>query len=288
MVAMAAGVQPIITGKLIPIGKLMTIDKFTLPKKSLGQHWLHDSGVLEAMCIAADVNKNDVVLEIGPGTGTLTTVLAKRVKQVIAIELDKRLAQELENSVQDNVRIIQQDILKFDLTSLPKGYKVVANIPYYLTSNLIRVLSESLNPPALVALLVQKEVAERVAAKPGSMSILSVATQFYYEILLGQVVPAELFTPPPKVDSQILVLKWRPEPLFPGIDTKQFFKLVKAGFAQRRKTLTNSISGGLRISTSQATELLKNAGISPSARAQTLALEQWYELYEKSTPLLRN
>ena len=254
-------------------------------KKSLGQHWLDDLSVLENIAESVEVSPEDVILEIGPGPGTLTKILSERARQVIAVELDERLVAKLRTLGLPNVQIIQQDILQFDLTGLPAGYKVVANIPYYLTSNLLRTLCESRNPFSHAAILVQKEVAERVAAKPGAMSLLSVSVQFYCEVSLGQVVLAELFTPPPKVDSQVLILRHRSRPLF-EVDTKQFFWLVKAGFAQRRKTLANSVSGGLHIERGQAAELLENAGISPSARAQTLSLEQWHKLYQVFTPLL--
>jgi 16S rRNA (adenine1518-N6/adenine1519-N6)-dimethyltransferase len=159
------------------------------------------------------------------------------------------------------------------------GYKVVANIPYYLTSNLVRVLSESSNPPACAVLLVQKEVAERLAAKAGQMSILSVTAQYYWEVSLGRLVPAELFTPPPKVDSQIVIMLARPTPLFPDVDAKQFFRLVKAGFGERRKTLRNSLSGGLGIDKFQCEQLLQSAEIDSNLRAQNLTLEQWRKLY---------
>ncbi|HET7320401.1 MAG TPA: 16S rRNA (adenine(1518)-N(6)/adenine(1519)-N(6))-dimethyltransferase RsmA [Candidatus Saccharimonadales bacterium] len=249
-------------------------------KKSLGQHWLTDSASLEAMCQAAGVEARDTVLEIGPGLGTLTDLLVKRAGQVVAVEFDAKLADELPGRVPaDNLQVLQQDILGLDFTQLPPGYKVVANIPYYLTSNLIRVLSETNNPPAVAVLLVQKEVAERVAAKPGAMSILGVTAQYYWDVRTGSEVPAELFTPPPKVDSQILILHRRPEPLFPDVDEKVFFRLVKAGFSQKRKTLQNSLSGGLHSSREQATSLLTAAGIEPTVRAQTLSLEQWYALY---------
>ncbi len=232
------------------------------------------------MCKAAEVDKHDAVLEIGPGLGTLTELLTKRAKTVVAVEFDQSLAAALPDRVRaKNLVTHQQDILTFDLTLLPKDYKVVANIPYYLTSNLIRVLSESINPPSIAALLVQKEVAERVAAKPGEMSLLSVSAQFYWEVSTGQVVPAELFTPPPKVDSQILVLKKRAEPMFPGADIQTFFRIVKAGFASRRKTLLNSLSAGLRISKLDANRLMTEAGIDPSLRPQTLSLAEWHSLY---------
>lgn len=251
------------------------------PKKSLGQHWLKDADALAAMCDAAEVQAGDTVLEIGPGLGTLTGLLTKRAKKVIAVEFDESLAQALPQNVgADNLQTVQQNILKFDLTTMPQGYKIVANIPYYLTSNLVRVISESANPPAVAALLVQKEVAERVAAAPGDMSLLSVSAQFYWDVSTGRVVEAELFTPPPKVDSQILVLKRRAEILFPGTDIQQFFMVVKAGFASRRKTLLNSISGGLRIGKGEVGELLKSAGIDPGLRPQSLSLPQWHMLYE--------
>lgn len=250
-------------------------------KKSLGQHWLRDTSTLVAMCEAAGVAAEDTVLEIGPGLGTLTEVLVKRASQVIAVEFDERLAAELAARVPaDNLRVISQDILRLDLTALPPDYKVVANIPYYLTSNLIRVLSETPNPPRTAVLLVQKEVAERVAAGPGAMSLLSVTAQFYWQVSLGQVVPAELFEPPPKVDSQILIMQRRSELLFADVEPRQFFRLVKAGFAQRRKTLLNSLGAGLHLSREEAEKLLQSAGISSNRRAQTLSLDEWHTLYQ--------
>ncbi|HSX36724.1 MAG TPA: 16S rRNA (adenine(1518)-N(6)/adenine(1519)-N(6))-dimethyltransferase RsmA [Patescibacteria group bacterium] len=258
------------------------MDKLPFAKKSLGQHWLTDQASLEAMCDAAGVTSKDTVLEIGPGTGTLTELLVQRAGQVVAVEFDTRLANELPGKVKtDNLQVVQQDILGFDFTALPAEYKVVANIPYYLTSNLIRVLSETPNPPIVVALLVQKEVAERVAAQPGQMSILSVTAQYYWEVEVGREVPAHLFTPAPKVDSQILILKRLAKPLFAGVETKQFFRLVKAGFSQKRKTLTNSLSGGLGISKAEASELLQKTGLDPASRAQTLSLDEWNSLYER-------
>lgn len=224
--------------------------------------------------------QGDSVLEIGPGLGTLTEVLLERGATVTAVEFDHDLAVELPKRVQhNNLQVIEQDILSFDFTKLPQGYKVAANIPYYLTSNLLRVMCESPNSFSSAALLIQKEVAERVCAKAGDMSLLSVSVQFYCEATLGILVPAELFTPPPKVDSQILLLSYRQEPLFPGIDTKQFFRLVKAGFSQRRKKLRSSLSAGLAIEKPAAEQLLVQAGIDPNLRAQNLSLEDWHNLY---------
>lgn len=250
------------------------------PKKSLGQHWLHDQASLEAMCEAADVTKADTILEIGPGLGTLTSLLVERAKQVVAVELDTILAANLPIRVRaPNLSVVSEDILTFDFTSLPPGYKVVANIPYYLTSNLLRTLSDTPNPPAQVALLVQKEVAERVAAAPGDMSLLSVAVQFYWQVELGREVPAELFTPPPKVDSQILILTRRDPPLFPDIDIKPFFRMVRAGFAQRRKTLLNTLSSGLQLDRKDVTTICESVDIDPRRRPQTLSLDEWHNLY---------
>lgn len=249
-------------------------------KKSLGQHWLHDIDVLEDIAGCADITEDDTVLEIGPGLGTLTRVLVKQAKQVVAVEFDEILAGRLPQEVPAaNLEVITQDILSLDFTKLPAGYKLVANIPYYLTSNLIRVISETPNPPSVAVLLVQKEVAERVAAAPGSTSILSITAQFFWEVSLGNIVPAELFTPPPKVDSQILILDRRPKSNLSDADIKKFFQLVKAGFSQRRKTLLNSLSGGLGISKDEVRQKCKAAGIDPSRRAQTLTMTEWNSLY---------
>jgi 16S rRNA (adenine1518-N6/adenine1519-N6)-dimethyltransferase len=250
-------------------------------KKSLGQHWLNDKVSLEAMCLAAEISKSDTVLEIGPGLGALTEFLVKRASRVVAVEFDTNLAKELPNRIKTpNLEVFEQDILKFDFTSLPADYKLAANIPYYLTSNLVRVLSESTNPPQVAALLIQKEVAERVTAAPGNLSILGVTAQFYWEVSLGRVVKAEAFSPPPKVDSQIVILHRRVAPMFTDVDAKLYFRIVKAGFSQKRKTLLNSLSAGLQLSRQQTLELLQKAGIPPAARAQTLSLEDWYKLCE--------
>ncbi len=254
-------------------------------KKSLGQHWLHDMASLQNICDAAELQPSETVLEIGPGPGTLTELLVKRADRVLAVELDEKLARELPRRVKaDNLETIPGDILQFDLTRLPDGYKVVANIPYYLTNNLIRRLSETPNPPAMAVLLVQKEVAERVVAGPGRMSVLSVTAQFYWAVSLGEEVTAKLFTPPPKVDSQILVLKRHQEPMFPGVDAKTFFRLVKAGFAQRRKTLLNTLSAGLHLSRERAELMCGEAGINPGLRAQALSMEDWHMLYRAYNP----
>lgn len=255
------------------------------PKKSLGQHWLNDEASLQAMLDAAEVQSADSVLEIGPGLGTLTTLLTGVAHDVTAVEFDEALARDLADRVRaENLRVIQKDILRFDLTTLPPDYKVVANIPYYLTSKLVRVLSESPNPPSVAALLVQREVAERLAAGPGQLSILGVTAQFYWKVDLGLVVPVKLFTPPPKVDSQIVVLRRRLEPLYPDVDTRVFFRLVKAGFGEKRKTLLNSLSGGLHLDKPAVREWLERASVDPGLRAQALELDDWYQMYSQMPP----
>ncbi|MGI9027803.1 MAG: 16S rRNA (adenine(1518)-N(6)/adenine(1519)-N(6))-dimethyltransferase RsmA [Candidatus Saccharimonadales bacterium] len=252
----------------------------TIPKKSLGQHWLEDEASLQAMCDTATITPDDVVLEIGPGLGTLTEKLMAQAGQVIAVEFDADLARQLPKRLKkaSNVTVVHQDILSFDLTRLPVNYKVIANIPYYLTSNLIRVLSESTNPPLSATLLIQKEVAERVAAGPGEMSLLSVTAQMYFEPSLSLVVPAALFTPPPKVNSQIVHLQRRSQPLYGDLDSKELFRLVKAGFSNRRKTLHNSLSAGLHITKDETRDLLQRAAINPQLRPQDLALSDWIQL----------
>jgi 16S rRNA (adenine1518-N6/adenine1519-N6)-dimethyltransferase len=257
------------------------------PKKSLGQHWLHDLYSLRAMADAAHIGPDDNVLEIGPGLGTLTAELADRAKHVTSVEFDTELAAGLAARVPSaNVTIVHSDILKFDLTKLPRDYKVAANLPYYITSKIVRMLLESNNPPLESALLVQKEVAERMAANPGDMSILAVAVQYYAEPTLGPEVPAELFTPPPKVDSQIIALKRREKALFDDVDTNDYFRMVRAGFGEKRKTLRNSLSGGLHLEKPQVEALLEAARVDAKARAEQLGLEDWYRLAKAAKNLL--
>lgn len=248
------------------------------PKKALGQHWLRDRPTLEHIADCADISSSDTVLEIGPGSGTLTSELLRRAKKVIAVEFDEELARKLPGQFPGkNLEVINQDILSFDLSSLPAGYKVVANVPYYITSKIVQLLMTAQNKPKITVLLVQKEVAQRLAARPGDMSILAISAQVYAETTLGDEVPAELFTPPPKVDSQVVVLKTHGKPHFEG-DEKTFFRAVKAGFSAKRKKLRSSLSGGLAISKQDAETLLERAGISPDARAEDLTIKQWNSL----------
>jgi 16S rRNA (adenine1518-N6/adenine1519-N6)-dimethyltransferase len=251
------------------------------PKKSLGQHWLHDRDVLAHIADCADINKDDTVLEIGPGLGTLTSELLRRSKKVIAVEFDEDLARKLPGQFPGkNLEVIQSDILSFDLSQLPTSYKVVANVPYYITSKIVQLLMTAENKPAVAVLLVQKEVAQRLAAQPGDMSILAVSAQMYAEVTLGDIVPAALFTPPPKVDSQVVVLKTRTESLVSKSDEKDFFRVVKAGFSAKRKKLRSSLSGGLGISKDEANALLQKANIDSELRAENLSIKDWTRLTE--------
>lgn len=250
-----------------------------MPKKELGQHWLHDRDILAAIADAADISPDDTVLEIGPGLGTLTSELLRRAHEVVAVEFDDDLARKLPAQFPGkNLRVERSDILSFDLSGLAPGYIVVANVPYYITSKIVQMLSETANPPRVAVLLVQKEVARRIAADPGDMSMLSISAQVFFEATTDIEVPARYFTPPPKVDSQVVVLTRRPEPLVPPAQQADFFRLVRAGFSERRKKLRSSLSGGLRIDKKAVDELLAKANIDPEARAQELSITQWQAL----------
>lgn len=257
----------------------MSSDSNSKPDKSLGQHWLIDGASLEAMCEAGEVEQGNEILEVGPGLGALTDLLLDRGANVTAVEYDKRLVEDLiKNYDPQNFKLVTGDILEFDLATMKPGYKVVANIPYYLTSKLLRKLLETDNQPSLIALLVQKEVAERIAAKPGKMSTLSISSQFYAQVTLKQLVPARFFEPAPKVDSQIIQLKPRGKPLY-TVDEPKFFRMVKSGFGERRKKLINSLSGGLNMTKESVREKVLGSGLGENSRAQELSLGQWYELY---------
>ena len=252
------------------------------PKKSLGQHWLKDPEILADIAEAAELTGDDVVLEIGPGLGTLTSRLLARANSVTAVEFDADLARKLPGQFPGkNLEVFNEDILQFDLNQLPKNYKVVANVPYYITSKIVEKLMTAENKPSIAVLLVQKEVAERIAAGAGNMSVLSVSVQIFAEAELDIEVPRQFFTPPPKVDSQVVVLRTCNSPLITSEDQRDFFRIVKAGFSAKRKKLRSSLSGGLGINKSVAEELLKNAGISPDARAEDLAIEDWRRLLKE-------
>lgn len=248
-------------------------------KKELGQNWLRDRGMLEAIADEADLSTGDTVLEIGPGLGTLTSELLRRAGEVVAVEFDSELATKLPAQFPGkNLTVINQDILSYDLDQLPTGYKVVANVPYYITSKIIEKLTTAPNSPSIIVVLVQKEVAERIAAHPGKMSILAVSAQIFAKTRLGVEIPRQFFTPVPKVDSQVVVLEMRDRPLVSVNDQKIFFRVIKAGFASKRKKLRSSISAGLAISKPDAEQLLRQAGIDPDLRAEDLSIDDWIRL----------
>ena len=249
------------------------------PNKSLGQHWLRDREVLSHIADCAELSKDDVVMEIGPGLGTLTSELLRRSNKVVAVEYDSELARKLPAQFPGtNLAVIQSDILKFNLSTLPDDYKVVANVPYYITSKIVQLLMTATNKPSTVVLLVQKEVAERLAAKFGNMSILAISAQLFAEVSLGEVVPASLFTPPPKVDSQVVIMKTRKTPFLTDVDEADFFRVVKAGFSSKRKKLRSSLAGGLKLPKDEIEIILAKAEISPDVRAEALDLEAWVRL----------
>lgn len=247
--------------------------------KSLGQHWLRDRTVLAQIAHYAQLSRDDTVLEVGPGLGTLTSELLRQAGSVTAVEFDEALATKLPGQFPGtHLTVVHQDILQFDLSSLPAGYKVVANVPYYITSKIVQRLLAAENKPSIAVLLVQKEVAERLAAEPGQMSLLALSAQLYAEVSLGEVVPAELFTPPPKVDSQTVVLRLRDQPLVLGDEQRALFRLARMAFAGKRKKLRTSLASGLRLDKQQVEQLLERADISPDSRPQDLSIDDWRRL----------
>ena len=258
-----------------------------MPRK-LGQHFLNSPQIIEKTMKSSDLNSDDVVLEIGPGEGVLTTALSKIVKKVITIEIDEKLLPNLKERFKnkENVEIIHDDILKINLPNLLKAnkitnYKLIANIPYYITSKILRVFLETKNPPKEMILMVQKEVAERIISGPGKMSKLSVSVQYYGEAEYLFTVGKENFNPPPKVDSAVIrvsqIVKHKANRKTKE-DDKKFFKIVRAGFCARRKTLINNISSSLHLDKKSVEEKLKTADISSTVRAQELSIEKWKEL----------
>jgi 16S rRNA (adenine1518-N6/adenine1519-N6)-dimethyltransferase len=256
-------------------------------RKGLGQHFLIDGEALQRITAAAELAPTDVIVEVGPGLGVLTRELAQKAGRVIAIELDNKLAALLKQTLAsfNNVTIINDDVLKIEpaalLTEHQMGYKVVANLPYYITSPVLRHFLEASAKPRVMILMVQKEVAEAIVAKPGEMSLLSVSVQFYGEPKIISYVPAECFYPAPKVDSAIVRIDLYPQPRV-AVDEGGFFALVRAGFTTPRKQLANSLAQGLGISKAEALSLLGAAGIVSQRRAETLTLEEWARLFKEN------
>lgn len=248
------------------------------PKKGLGQHFLVDREALEMIIRAADVNSSDTVLEIGPGLGVMTTILVKRAEKVVAVEADETLAALLDKDHPENLQVASEDILKFDLRQMEPGYKVVANLPYYITSKILRMLLEHENKPKQMSLLMQKEVAERIVARPGQMSMLALSVQYYAEAKIEGIVERWKFWPAPEVDSSVLAVTLHKKPAFKAEPAK-LFRLMKAGFGEKRKQLKNSLAGGLNTSVEFAAGMIHEAKLPPTARAQELSLKDWERLY---------
>jgi len=253
------------------------------PKKSLGQNFLYDPHILQRIVAAAEIPPQATVLEVGAGLGTLTRYLACAARRVVAVELDGRLIPLLREVLAgtDNVTLLQGDILTLDLTPWladADPLLVVANIPYYITSALIRRLLEGTVRPQRLVLTVQREVAERICAAPGALSLLALSVQVYGQPHPVGRIPAGAFYPPPKVDSTILRVDLYPQPRLPAEDLPIFFRLAQAAFAQRRKTLRNALAAGLGWPPAQVETLLRQAEIDPRRRAETLSLEEWGRL----------
>jgi 16S rRNA (adenine1518-N6/adenine1519-N6)-dimethyltransferase len=254
------------------------------PRKDLGQNFLADPVALDRIAAAADLAPEDIVLEVGAGLGTLTRLLAERAGRVLAVELDSHLVEILRSQLagSSNVEIIQGDVLnlpELGLTHL--AYKVVGNLPYYITSAVLRHFLEREPRPRLMVVTVQREVAERIVAKPGDMSLLAVSVQFYGQPRIAARIPAGAFYPPPQVDSAVLRLDVAEQPtvaLAREIDERTFFRTVRAGFAQKRKTLRNALSAGLGLSPGQVEERMAQIGLDPRRRAETLSLEEWAQV----------
>jgi len=255
------------------------------PRKGLGQNFLTDPVILDKVVQAAGVTPDNHVLEIGPGLGSLTRHLARAAKSVTAVEIDQNLIPILRQVVshEPNVQVIQADILALDPAVIMEGkpYVVVANIPYYITSAILRHLLESGHKPQRLTLTVQREVAERICAGPGDLSLLALSVQVYGVPRPVLRIPAGAFYPPPNVDSATLRIDLHPQPLIPANQLDAFFQLIKAGFSQKRKTLRNALAGGLGWKPDATVVLLQRAGIDPMRRAETLSVEEWRTLTDR-------
>ena len=259
------------------------------PDKRLGQHFLVEPAALRRVVAAAGLSGVETVLEIGAGLGALTVLLAAHAKDVIAVEYDRRLFQPLQEAVQahPNVQLVSGDILEVDLPGLLGGrpYRVVANIPYQITSLLLRRFLEREPTPDRLVLTIQQEVAERVTSGPGDMSLLALSVQMYGVPSIVGRIPAGSFLPPPDVDSAILRVELHPRAIIPPDLVGPIFRLARAGFSQRRKKLRNALAAGLALEPAEVETRLIVAGIDPSARAETLGLSDWQRLAESWGPI---
>jgi len=264
-------------------------------RKKLGQHFLVDEEALAAAASAAELKSDDLVIEVGPGLGVLTEELVQKAGGVIAVELDDRLAEILKKklSAVPNFTVVNKDILKVKpqellsqpvaqnvLKGKPLSYKVVANLPYYITAAVLRYFLEAVPLPSVIVVMVQKEVAEAIAAQQGKMSLLSVSVHLYGKPEIVRIVPSASFYPPPEVDSAILKIKIYDKPCLDIEDIDGFFNLVRAGFTASRKQLPNSLAQGLKCEKEEAVSMLEEAQIDLKRRAETLTLEEWGKLWE--------
>ena len=252
------------------------------PARSRGQNFLIKEDVYDLIVEQADLQPDDMILEVGPGLGFLTVKLAAKVKQVIAVELDDKLAEVLKIGLKaknvENVEVVNSDILKFPLPHFIRGgFKIVANLPYNITSIFLRKFLEADKKPELIVLMLQKEVAERITAKPGKMSLLGVSAQFYAKQEIVEIVEKENFWPKPEVDSAIIKLEVRSKKL--EINEREFFRLVKFGFSAKRKMLKNNLAAGFKISQAEAENKIIKAGFNGKARAQELSVDDWLKLF---------
>jgi 16S rRNA (adenine1518-N6/adenine1519-N6)-dimethyltransferase len=251
------------------------------PSKALGQNFLHDQKIVRRIVDVAEVGPESDVVEIGPGLGILTAELVQRARSVIAIELDSRLAARIRQHFGDVVRVIEGDVLEVDLNQIvPSGpYLVVANLPYSIATAAIQRLMESEHPPSRMVIMVQREVAERMTARPPQMSILAVAVQFFGQARMRFRIGAGAFIPRPRVESAVVQIDRRDHPLLPREDHPGFFRLVRAGFAQRRKRLDNSIAAALGLDKQVVAGAIIRTGIEPSRRAETLDVDDWVRMH---------
>ena len=249
------------------------------PIKRLGQNFLIDKNVVKKVIKAAELHSKDIVLEVGPGIGALTKEIAKTAKKVIAVEKDPNMCQILKETLRDfkNVKIVKNDVLKFNNYSLlTTHYKLIANLPFYITAPVIRKFLESKHPPKEMVLIVQKEVAQRICSKPPKMNILAVSVQFYAKPKIISYISKKSFWPSPKVDSAII--KIVPQKKHKDIDIDLFFKIVKAGFAYPRKQLANNLSKMLKLDKKELSSLLLENNVKPTQRAETLTIRDWIKL----------
>jgi 16S rRNA (adenine1518-N6/adenine1519-N6)-dimethyltransferase len=301
--------------RISPIHVPSLLDKYGLrPSKGLGQNFLTDENILRKVVDTAEISVGDLVLEIGPGLGSMTRYLATDARQVIAVELDEKLLPALHETLSpfDNIKLVIGDILELDPAELissfpaitehqppssaentkqvpesrPPSYKVVANIPYYITSALIRHLLEAKFQPNSMVLTIQKEVAQRICEKPPKMSLLALSVQVYGTPKMVAKIPAGAFYPKPKVDSAVVKIDLFPSPVVPTPQIPIFFRLAKAGFSQKRKTLRNSLAAGMAWPKEYANAILEEAEIDPQRRAQTLSLDEWGTLTDRASTKL--